>query len=99
MPHGDGRVALRCLVWVETPDASAADRLDEAELARWEAFREPADRDRFATGAVLVRRALRVATGDEGAVPRSRTAGSGWSSPWPWAPHTSAWTSNGCGAG
>jgi len=70
MPHGDGPGALRCLVWVETPDASAADQLAGAERARWQAFREPADRDRFATGTVLVRRALRVATGDDGAVPR-----------------------------
>lgn len=69
MPSGEGLRPVRCLVWVEPPDASAAGELVEGERARWLAFHEQQDRDRFATGAALVRRALRAATGDASAVP------------------------------
>ncbi len=60
---------LRCLVWVQGPDRSASDRLTGPERARWQAFHQQEDRDRFATGAVLLRRAVREATGDPQAVP------------------------------
>jgi phosphopantetheinyl transferase len=72
MPLGEDHGHLRCLVWVQSPDRSAADRLVGPELARWQAFHRQEDRDRFATGAVLLRRALRAATGDPAAMPQRR---------------------------
>ena len=51
-------------LWVASPSAHHVEELTDLERARWSRFREQADRDRFATGAVLLRRALRAATGD-----------------------------------
>ena len=49
-------------LWVAC-SAHHVDELTDPERARWTSPRAP-DRDRFATGAVLLRQALRAATGD-----------------------------------
>ncbi|MGV1007168.1 MAG: 4'-phosphopantetheinyl transferase family protein [Dermatophilaceae bacterium] len=62
VPGLRGPVTAR--LWVLAPSPHAVDELTGPEQARWARLRERADRDRFATGAVLLRHALRTATGD-----------------------------------
>ena len=51
-------------LWVAAPSAHSVEELTEPERVRWGRLREQPDRDRFATGALLLRHALRAATGD-----------------------------------
>ena len=54
-------------LWVAAPSAHSVEELTEPERGRWGRLRGQPDRDRFATGALLLRHALRAATGDPSA--------------------------------